>query len=230
MSERRAKSRCPDRSSHSRRASSWPRSPAWRRSPSRAAARGRRHVGGHRRGARALPRPQHRRRDRQLRGRGGRGRRADRLPACAPLSARPGRQRGLTMAQGEPQQSAGLPAPPTPPAPGGGVMPRQSGDLGDILERVLDKGIVIAGDIQVNLLDIELLTIRLRLIVASVDTRARDRDQLVGERSAPDGRQRRPASAGGREPPVETAARAPRAPARTGRRWLTPPPAITCTA
>jgi hypothetical protein len=47
---------------------------------------------------------------------------------------------------------------------------QRTGDLGDILERVLDKGIVIAGDIQVNLLDIELLTIRLRLIVASVDT------------------------------------------------------------
>jgi hypothetical protein len=45
-----------------------------------------------------------------------------------------------------------------------------SGDsLADILERVLDKGIVIAGDIQINLLDIELLTIKLRLIVASLD-------------------------------------------------------------
>lgn len=41
--------------------------------------------------------------------------------------------------------------------------------LADILERVLDKGIVIAGDIQINLLDIELLTIKLRLLVASVD-------------------------------------------------------------
>ncbi|GLX17043.1 gas vesicle protein [Streptomyces lavendulae] len=44
-----------------------------------------------------------------------------------------------------------------------------SANLADILERVLDKGIVIAGDIQVNLLDIELLTIKLRLLVASVD-------------------------------------------------------------
>lgn len=51
------------------------------------------------------------------------------------------------------------------PAPGGGG----GGDLADILERVLDKGIVIAGDIQINLLDIELLTIKLRLVVASVD-------------------------------------------------------------
>ena len=44
-----------------------------------------------------------------------------------------------------------------------------SANLADILERVLDKGIVIAGDIQINLLDIELLTIRLRLLVASAD-------------------------------------------------------------
>jgi len=42
-------------------------------------------------------------------------------------------------------------------------------NLADILERVLDKGIVIAGDIQINLLDIELLTIRIRLLVASAD-------------------------------------------------------------
>jgi hypothetical protein len=41
--------------------------------------------------------------------------------------------------------------------------------LADVLERVLDKGIVIAGDIQINLVDVELLTIKLRLLVASVD-------------------------------------------------------------
>lgn len=45
-----------------------------------------------------------------------------------------------------------------------------AGSLADLLERVLDKGIVIAGDIKVDLLDIELLTIRLRLFIASVDT------------------------------------------------------------
>lgn len=50
---------------------------------------------------------------------------------------------------------------------GGGPQPA---NLGDILERVLDTGIVIAGDIRVNLLDIELLTIKLRLVIASVDT------------------------------------------------------------
>jgi Gas vesicle protein len=55
------------------------------------------------------------------------------------------------------------------------MRPRESGpaNLADILERVLDKGIVIAGDIQINLLDIELLNIKLRLLVASVD-RARE--------------------------------------------------------
>jgi hypothetical protein len=47
--------------------------------------------------------------------------------------------------------------------------PDGTANLADILERVLDKGIVIAGDIQINLLDIELLTIKLRLLVASVD-------------------------------------------------------------
>ncbi len=47
--------------------------------------------------------------------------------------------------------------------------PAAGGNLADILERVLDKGVVIAGDIRVNLLDIELLTIKLRLVVASVD-------------------------------------------------------------
>jgi len=46
---------------------------------------------------------------------------------------------------------------------------QESTNLADILERVLDKGIVIAGDIQINLLDIELLTIKVRLLIASAD-------------------------------------------------------------
>ena len=58
--------------------------------------------------------------------------------------------------------TAGLPGRPT-----------ESTNLADILERVLDKGIVIAGDIQINLLEVELLTIKLRLLIASVD-RARE--------------------------------------------------------
>ena len=58
------------------------------------------------------------------------------------------------------------------PARGAGSLPGHPSDgatLADILERVLDKGIVIAGDIQINLLDIELLTIKLRLLIASVE-------------------------------------------------------------
>src|SRR6185312_10276935 len=47
--------------------------------------------------------------------------------------------------------------------------PAAPANLADILERVLVKGIVIAGDIQINLLDVELLTIKLRLLIASVD-------------------------------------------------------------
>jgi len=59
---------------------------------------------------------------------------------------------------------------PTARGSGGAIPPApQPANLADILERVLDKGIVIAGDIQINLLDIELLTIKLRLLVASVD-------------------------------------------------------------
>jgi len=45
----------------------------------------------------------------------------------------------------------------------------QGSSLADILERVLDKGIVIAGDISISLVDVELLTIKVRLVVASVD-------------------------------------------------------------
>jgi Gas vesicle protein len=59
--------------------------------------------------------------------------------------------------------------------PSGGLpgRPADQTNLADILERVLDKGIVIAGDIQINLLEVELLTIKLRLLIASVD-RARE--------------------------------------------------------
>jgi hypothetical protein len=54
-------------------------------------------------------------------------------------------------------------------APRGVSAPPQPSSLADVLERVLDKGIIIAGDIRVNLLDIELLTIKIRLLVVSVD-------------------------------------------------------------
>ena len=45
----------------------------------------------------------------------------------------------------------------------------QSSSLSDVLERVLDKGIVIAGDIKIKLVDIELLSIQIRLVICSVD-------------------------------------------------------------
>lgn len=45
----------------------------------------------------------------------------------------------------------------------------QTSGLADILERVLDKGIVIAGDITISLADVELLKIKIRLLIASVD-------------------------------------------------------------
>ena len=57
------------------------------------------------------------------------------------------------------------------PQPSGAGLDRpQPTNLADVLDRVLDKGLVIVGDIRVNLLDIELLTIKLRLLIASVDT------------------------------------------------------------
>src|SRR5437763_15697692 len=59
-----------------------------------------------------------------------------------------------------------LPTRTISPLPG---RPTEPANLADILERVLDKGIVVAGDIQINLLDIELLTIKLRLLIASAD-------------------------------------------------------------
>ena len=54
-----------------------------------------------------------------------------------------------------------------------GTSPGASGNLADLLERVLDKGIIIAGDITLCLGEIELLQIKIRLLIASVD-RARD--------------------------------------------------------
>jgi hypothetical protein len=51
-------------------------------------------------------------------------------------------------------------------AHGGG--PRANG-LVDVLDRVLDKGLVVAGDIKISLAEVELLTIRVRLIVCSID-------------------------------------------------------------
>jgi hypothetical protein len=49
------------------------------------------------------------------------------------------------------------------------VSPSRSHGLVDILDRVLDKGLVVAGDIKINLANVELLTIQIRLLVCSID-------------------------------------------------------------
>ena len=92
-------------------------------------------------------------------------------------------------------------------------------NLADILERVLDKGIVIAGDIKIDLLDIELLTIRLRLFVASVDTaRKAGIISQSGKTGAmlSDGTSARTATGGGN---VIAHPRRRRSPARRRRGW-----------
>jgi len=49
------------------------------------------------------------------------------------------------------------------------VSPNRSHGLVDILDRVLDKGLVVAGDIKINLANVELLTIQIRLLICSID-------------------------------------------------------------
>jgi Gas vesicle protein len=49
------------------------------------------------------------------------------------------------------------------------IGPHRSTGLVDLLDRVLDKGLLIAGDIKVSLAEVELLTIRIRLIICSID-------------------------------------------------------------
>jgi hypothetical protein len=49
------------------------------------------------------------------------------------------------------------------------VTPNRSHGLVDILDRVLDKGLVVAGDIKINLANVELLTIQVRLLICSID-------------------------------------------------------------
>jgi hypothetical protein len=65
-------------------------------------------------------------------------------------------------------QPYGYPAPQQQPA-SSLARGREPDSLADVLDRVLDKGVVIAGDIRISLLDIELLTIKLRLLIASAD-------------------------------------------------------------
>src|SRR3979490_800720 len=51
----------------------------------------------------------------------------------------------------------------------GVAVPRESTTLADSLDRVLDKGLVVAGDISISLANVELLTIRIRLLICSID-------------------------------------------------------------
>ena len=65
--------------------------------------------------------------------------------------------------------SAARPAPPSVGPRHDPGRPASRDTLIDVLDRVLDKGVVIAGDVTISLLDIELLTIKIRLLIASVD-------------------------------------------------------------
>jgi hypothetical protein len=49
------------------------------------------------------------------------------------------------------------------------TMPRETTTLADLLDRVLDKGLVVAGDVTISLANVELLNIRIRLLVCSID-------------------------------------------------------------
>jgi hypothetical protein len=49
------------------------------------------------------------------------------------------------------------------------ISPNRSHGLVDVLDRILDKGLVIAGDVKVNLANVELLTIQVRLLICSID-------------------------------------------------------------
>jgi hypothetical protein len=49
------------------------------------------------------------------------------------------------------------------------ALPRETTTLADLLDRVLDKGLVVAGDVSISLANVELLTIRIRLLVCSID-------------------------------------------------------------
>lgn len=68
------------------------------------------------------------------------------------------------MTTGSAGNDRALPDPPN-------ARPQRSGNAGlvDVLDRVLDKGLVVAGDIRIALADVELLTIRVRLLVCSID-------------------------------------------------------------
>jgi hypothetical protein len=80
-----------------------------------------------------------------------------------------------TILNGARPELNGMRPPPNPATPRrlAGTSQSGSGNLSDLLERVLDKGIILAGDITLCLGEIELLQIKIRLLIASVD-KARD--------------------------------------------------------
>jgi hypothetical protein len=82
----------------------------------------------------------------------------------------------------------------------------QTTNLAELLELILDKGVVIVGDIKINLVDVELLTIKIRLLIASVDKAKAlgidwwEQDSFISsQRSSPrlNGRDRSATAAGG---------------------------------
>jgi hypothetical protein len=91
-------------------------------------------------------------------------------------------------------------------------------NLIDILDRVLDKGLVIAGDVRVSLANVELLTIRIRLLVCSVDKAEQiglnwwKFDPNLTQQAVPAPRRRRPL------PVMDAEILAPSAPPKRARR------------
>ena len=82
-----------------------------------------------------------------------------------------------------------------------GPLQRQPQGLVDILDKILDKGLVVAGDVKVSLANVELLTIQLRLVIYSSDpkavqaaeydelrTRIADLERQLSARELPDGK------------------------------------------
>ncbi len=120
-----------------------------------------------------------------------------------------------------------------------------SDSLADVLERVLDKGIVIVGDVVVSVLDVELLTLKLRLFIASADTaremgldwwtadpffnsKARslreENEELRGRLAALEAGGRTPATEVGPGLPDRAAVEAPARTVDEGRRWAASAP------
>lgn len=87
---------------------------------------------------------------------------------------------------------------------------RESASLADVLERVLDKGIVIAGDIKLFLAQVELLTLQIRLVICSVD-KAKEigLDWWTNHPAFGPYRSAQPAVTGPTEPPVAGSAEPP---------------------